>query len=40
MAMKKSKKSIKVGIWVLGCAGNNMHVKDISHFPDEFETWK
>ena len=35
--MKKNKKRIKVGIWGLGRAGNNMHTYDISRFPDEFE---
>jgi len=37
MPSKKKKNPIKIGIWGLGRAGNNMHAPEIARFPGEFE---
>ncbi len=37
MPAAKKKSPVKVGIWGLGRAGNNMHADEISRFPGEFE---
>ena len=37
MPVRRKKQPVKVGIWGLGRAGNNMHAVEIARFPDEFE---